>query len=644
MCKKQKHIFHILHITHITPICPGNLTCPALCPFRSPFPSPFSLFPVPKPTVAILGGGVAGMSAAHELAERGFAVEVFERQPHYVGGKARSTNIKDSGTDGRAPLPGEHGFRFFPGFYRHITDTMKRIPYGQNPQGVFDNLVASQRVMLARYGQAPLTTIVNFPKSIADLEVLINSLLHSDTGLTEADKKLFVARLWQLITSSYERRQQDYERISWWQYMSTDAECAGRVPCPYQSYCVGGLTRSLVAAQPQLMSTKTGGDILLQLLLLLADPTAHTDRVLSGPTNDVWLDPWLRHLREGLGVQFHQHHLTIGIDCDAASQRITGARVKDLTSGVERTITADYYIAAVPLERMSALLTPQLLKADPTLGCIEELRKRKGSLNWMNGIQFYLSQDVVLAKGHVICIDSEWAVTIISQAQFWPNYPLSGYGNGEVKGLLSVDVSDWFTPGLNKKLASECTIEEIIDEVWAQMEKSLNGDGSAPPLITKSMVLRTNVDSDIREVKAAHAVGAPADRVHAQNPFTTDHNSEPLLVNTANSWSLRPEAATGIANFFLASDYVRTNTDLATMEGANEAARRATNAIIGASGLKVPYCKVWPLHEPDILAVLRWLDRRRFAKGLPWTNELGWLGNLLHEANHWYHRLRGVTK
>ena len=33
---------------------------------------------------------------------------------------------------------------------------------------------------------------------------------------------------------------------------------------------------------------------------------------------------------------------------------------------------------------------------------------------------------------------------------------------------------------------------------------------------------------------------------------------------------------------FLAADYVRTNTDLTTMEGANEAARRAVNCIIDA--------------------------------------------------------------
>lgn len=32
--------------------------------------------------IIILGGGVAGMSAAHELSERGYSVEVYEKRPH----------------------------------------------------------------------------------------------------------------------------------------------------------------------------------------------------------------------------------------------------------------------------------------------------------------------------------------------------------------------------------------------------------------------------------------------------------------------------------------------------------------------------------------------------------------------------------
>ncbi|WP_030432876.1 hypothetical protein [Allokutzneria albata] len=45
-----------------------------------------------------------------------------------------------------------------------------------------------------------------------------------------------------------------------------------------------------------------------------------------------------------------------------------------------------------------------------------------------------------------------------------------------------------------------------------------------------------------------------------------------------------PTAKTRIANYFLAADYVRNDIDLATMEGANEAAREAVNALLDASG------------------------------------------------------------
>ncbi len=85
------------------------------------------------------------MSAAHELIERGFDVEVYEKKKVYVGGKARSVNVQGTNILNKdLYLPGEHGFRFFPGFYKHVTDTMKRIPYSssdgtKNKNGVFDN-------------------------------------------------------------------------------------------------------------------------------------------------------------------------------------------------------------------------------------------------------------------------------------------------------------------------------------------------------------------------------------------------------------------------------------------------------------------------------------------------------------------------
>src|SRR5919205_109494 len=96
----------------------------------------------PVARVAVLGGGVGGLSAAHELAERGFTVSVYEKRAA-PGGKARSYPTPDG-------FPAEHGFRFFPAFYRHLPDTMKRIPVGG--ETVFDRLVGTDRTMLARAG------------------------------------------------------------------------------------------------------------------------------------------------------------------------------------------------------------------------------------------------------------------------------------------------------------------------------------------------------------------------------------------------------------------------------------------------------------------------------------------------------------
>ena len=61
--------------------------------------------------VAILGGGVAGMSAAHELLERGYQVEVYDLGD-LPGGKAKSMYHGPPGPNNRR-LPAEHGVEDF---------------------------------------------------------------------------------------------------------------------------------------------------------------------------------------------------------------------------------------------------------------------------------------------------------------------------------------------------------------------------------------------------------------------------------------------------------------------------------------------------------------------------------------------------
>lgn len=544
------------------------------------------------PKVVVLGGGVAGLSAAHELIERGFEVEVYEVQS-IPGGKARSIGVPGSGTGGRKDLPGEHGFRFFPRFYSHVTDTMKRIPL-RDGRTVFDNLVDTTRVQLTRFDRAPIEVISRSPRSLTDLNVLLGDLAllyRGDLELTHEELAFFASRIWQIVTSCEERRVGEYERLGWWEFIGA----AQRSPA-YQKLLGHGITRSLVAAKADLASTKTIGDIFVQLLFDIVMPGPSSDRVLNGPTNEVWIDPWLDYLI-GRGVRYYLDSRVTAIGC--ANGRIEQVTVRSKQRG-SMQVRGDYYVCALPIEDVVPLLTPGMLEADPSLANLPQLEQ---ATSWMNGIQLFLTEDIPLSHGHTIYVDSPWALTSISQRQFWRDVDLSQYGNGRVKGIISIDISEWDQKGLNGKTAKQCTPAELTREVWEQLKRSFNRDGSV--VLRDEQLYEWFLDPDVTLREGAN-----------------DTNEEPLLVNLVNTWRLRPDAVTRIPNLFLASDYVRTYTDLATMEAANEAARRAVNGIVRSSGCASAPCQLWKLHEPEVFAPWRALDRMRYQQGLPWDDRL----------------------
>ena len=274
--------------------------------------------------VVVLGGGVGGLSAAQELAERGFEVEVFESKPAW-GGKARSLLVPGTGKEGRQDLPGEHGFRFFPSFCKHLPDTMKRI------------LSAPTRTGSSTTWFTPAGC-----KLPAWLTVLAS--LFTPLGIPDAETTFFVDRLLVLLTTCPERRLAEYENIA----------CGGTLSTPR-------------------------------------------------------IGPWVRHLIQ-LGVKLHATAPVGSINLDDGSVRTVTVEL----AGRPAEVTADYYVAAVPVEVISRLVTNEIRTKVPSLANVEKLETR-----WMNGIQFYFGKDMPLIPGHVNFVDSPWALTSISQHQFW---------------------------------------------------------------------------------------------------------------------------------------------------------------------------------------------------------------------------------
>jgi uncharacterized protein with NAD-binding domain and iron-sulfur cluster len=314
------------------------------------------------------------------------------------------------------------------------------------------------------------------------------------------------------------------------------------------------------------------------------------------------------------------------------------ARIDDTLRYLERSIgkrsppqaEANYFVFALPVEQMAYHVnrSTQATFFDPDLLKVVQLTSH---LDWMAGIQFYLKEPIDLGHGHIVAMDSEWGLTAIEQTQFWDDL---GNWPSQVKAVLSVDIAAWDRRGrfVNKE-AFNCTDQEIAEEVWQELAAALGSD-RGPQRLRKSMLVNDEqspasadqafvrgvnymIDDSIVDLCDRRKQGAyerarstrASSTADKPNPFNDAvpyiwgprlrFNVEPLLVNRVGSHALRPGAKTKISNVFLASDYIRTETDLACMEGANEAARRAVNALLEVSGSRTKPCELWDFSLPS---------------------------------------------
>jgi uncharacterized protein with NAD-binding domain and iron-sulfur cluster len=518
--------------------------------------------------VTVTGGGIGGLSAAQELAERGFDVTVYEANDRF-GGKARSMPAGGDLTG----LHGEHGFRFFPAFYRHVVDTMARIPDGDGT--VADNLVETEATLIASTHRADQIAETGSPDSLRGWLEALQPAFAED--LPADDVRFLLERLAYLLTACEARREDELDDVSWWAFI--DAENRSQ---EFQDR-LAFATQSLVALRPEVGSARTIGTIYLQLLFGQLDPTTPTEQILNGPTNEVWIDPWVEYLEE-LGVEFHPATPARTLEFDG--RRITGVELADGSH-----VGGDEFVLAVPVEVAPRFVTPELARAAPELGRIDRLETA-----WMNGIQFYLTEDATLTRGHQVYADAPWALTSISQRQFWTGYDLDERGPDGVEGVLSVIASDWDTPGVvSGKPARRCSREEIATEIWEQLKQHLNGPETR---LSDDLLVDWFLDPALVETE------------------TGVENCSPLLINTVGALRNRPTADVDVRNLTLASDYVRTNSDLASMESANEAGRRAANAICRRHGTHHE-ARIWELEEPAFFEPLKQQDRIRYRLGLP---------------------------
>lgn len=142
------------------------------------------------------------------------------------------------------------------------------------------------------------------------------------------------------------------------------------------------------------------------------------------------------------------------------------------------------------------------------------------------------------------------------------------------------------------------------------MEQHLNKPGRTPEL-TNEMVQSWFLDPGIS---------------YPQHGPAQARNADPLFINTVGSWENRPEAATAIPNLLLAADYVRTETDLTTMEGANHAARAAVNVVLASSESNAQPAATYTPHTAPKLDAAKRIDADRYQRGQAHILDTPWPG------------------
>lgn len=537
-------------------------------------------------TVAVFGGGVAGLTTAHELVERGFDVTIYERRAW--GGRARSTEVDGSAGPGRRPLPGEHGFRITAGYYQNLPDTMRRIPFGSNANGVLDNLVALSEMRFAREGRRDLVLPLNAPEPGPQtpqkmLDVLAGALTVLDVSPREVAH--FVRRMVVFLTSCDARRSGQWEPMSWAEFIGLDGFSDG--------------CRRILGVATEVFAPESAEQTSARHAAWKFELASHcwpghgasgpARRVLDLPTNDAWIDPWIEVLRrEGarprLGCELIELLLHDGA--------VAGARVA--TARGTQSVTADWYVCALPLWRARAMLDGPFHAADDRLRRMGELRD-----GWFAGIQFYLSYPTDLCDGAGVCGDSPWVVGYIEYERLWSVDIASTFGDGRVRQVIATVVSNWRTPGvLYRKPARDCTLDEIARETWEQLKSHVNKSWEHPKL-TDDMLVSWSIDEGLTEREG---------RLDLEDTF---------VLPTAGTAQHRPGVTTTIPNLVLAGDYLDGEWEVGTMEAACFNGRRAANAILERAGSREPPAATIRPFRPPEWEPLKAVDVLRYAQGEP---------------------------
>jgi hypothetical protein len=541
-----------------------------------------------------------------------------------------------SAVDQEYVIPGEHGFRFFPAYYRHLRNTLERIPVfetseGHNPyltsklsgRWVADNLVNTPVQAFAGKGTTPALFPRSPAVSLTAKFIQLRDLL-IDRGYDLRDIDQFVLRVLRYMATGCLRRNEEYDKISWWEYLCGYNPASGTYRYQYREAFkkhVSEAPRILAAFDAQSGDAHSDGNTFVQLLLSNVLESKIVDQVLNAPTTEAWFEHWEKYLKEYLGVTFVSAEVSALTGSGRGPRRVKPVLepvdpAVDSVDELQKLINADkidYFVMATDAPAAESLVT-NLGENSPRYrkGICEELEyfttkvrgnpdenssrpvrrktKQYGEATWdrfqtLTGIQFYFVNVTGIFNGHVYFMDSQSALSSINQQQFWRFNTIAR--GAPFQSVLSADIGkfDW------KLRDGEAVAKEVWSEILEALENYWSPDENSAALQKLNKVgpqwfhLDKNIDLSAKINRSPYLIPMKADWNNRPHDTLWDpsesESTEGMSTPIDDVWQARWGGyRVHWGKWVFAGVYLKHFTRMTTMEAANESARHAVNAIL----------------------------------------------------------------
>ena len=513
--------------------------------------------------IIIFGGGISGLTLAHELIKQKFKILIIEKD-NELGGMARSDTTKNL-------FPSEHSWRGYAPFYKNTFQLMKEIPY--NDTNVFNNL------------SIPI-----------DFHLLYDKEYGYKSSLTVKDKIILYYLGINYVLSDNRREYYYSYNIQPFlkKYLSNDGynHMINYVSGPGYGMNKNELSMGHLFHFPVISQINKEQYTHTHSSTKNENNYTHnsTDNwhVMNGPTSDVWINPWIKHLKEN-GVDMMTNTELVKINYK--NNNITSVEIKQ--NGMITQLQSKEYILSInPFNTVDILRNSKMQSLYNNFKSLTDNTKSK-QISFRIGI----NKEIKYPVDNIAFVmnDSEFNITWYPQEKHWKQNP-------SIKSLWSGTIINFEKKGkMFGKNAEHLDNENLKKEITYQILRS----NSFRKLIFDNNGFYINKE-DIEYIEIWY-------EWNFNNGIQEQKNKK--WVNNIYNEKFRPLQKTEYENLFLSGAHTKTSINIWSMEGAIESGKITANYILDK--YNKPNIEHYKHDAPFYIRLIQYIDNILYKLYLP---------------------------